>query len=96
MSSKTVLPDPPRLAPRPSLEQMQAFAKDVDDWTHKLHRALQDFIDTQATPGGVGYSVTNYDTVRVIDLENNPEDAGNVLCTLINDLLTGKQGTIIG
>jgi hypothetical protein len=81
------LPDPNNIR---SFEELRA-------WAIELHRAVQIALSDLHAQAATGYVVMNHTPTRSLDASAATlADVRNVLGTVIDDLKTGKQGTILG
>lgn len=84
-------------APRlPEPRDIRSLA-DVQAWASEVHRTLQAALNDLWAQAATGYRVSNYNETRELDASTAVDPAvADVLCTLIDDLKTGKGGTILG
>ncbi len=79
------LPDPP--------ERIE----DLLGWAREFTRSVQATLDVLTTQAGAGYRVSNYTEFRELDAAaTSLVEVTDLLCTLVDDLKNGKQGTQLG
>lgn len=77
----------PRI-PEPNFKSLD----DARQWAEDVARELDKYFKEEDQPAATGWSTTNATAVRAADADGSQAHIGDVLCTLIDDLLA--DGTL--